>query len=217
MMGFLKQCSKCKKVKYWFEFSKDNLNAFSIRTDCKKCCSKSFKQYHLKNKEKIATIKKQYCLENKEKIATKSKQYHIKNKGELAKKRKLYCSKNKEKIAIKSKQYHKKYYKKHRSKILESNSKYYQNNKTEAKVRVKLYQLKNKEKIKEYHRKKAKIASYHLKNYYMKQRLRYIGFKNEEITKKLIILYRYLLVTKRIKSKLRKEMKNGKRDSNTRI
>ena len=57
-----------------------------------------YKEYHEKNKLKIAKQKKEYNQKNKLKIAKQKKEYRQKNKEEISKHQKKWYEKNKEKI-----------------------------------------------------------------------------------------------------------------------
>ena len=113
-----------------------------------------YKNYKLKNKEKIRKYNKNYKLKNKEKLREYNndyqKEYRKDKKEYYFNYNKKYHSKNKEKL--------KKYRLKNNEKYVEYSKNYYQKNKEKIIKDKKIYRSKNKEKIKEYRSKnKEKI------------------------------------------------------------
>jgi vacuolar-type H+-ATPase subunit H len=73
-----------------------------------------YKQYYIKNYEKILERNREQYKKNREKILKKSKQYYQKNKEKIIKRNLKYKENNKDKYIG----YRKKHYRKHREKIL---------------------------------------------------------------------------------------------------
>ena len=57
-----KQCSKCKEIKSFNDFSKKKSNKDGLQYNCKKCIS----QYYINNKTSIDKQHAQYYINNKE-------------------------------------------------------------------------------------------------------------------------------------------------------
>jgi gas vesicle protein len=94
----MKICTKCNIEKNESEFFKDKGKKDGLRCECKEC----FKQYLIKNKDKISKQKKEYSKDyliiNKDKISKQKKEYYNKNKDEVSKQHKQYRIENKDKI-----------------------------------------------------------------------------------------------------------------------
>ena len=133
-MSGTKICNKCEKEK-----SSDNFG--NNRKICKQCIVDYQKEYHIKNKEKIAKQRKEYREQEqtKEKWKEYQKEYHIKNKEKIAKQRKEYREKNKDKM--------KEYREKNKDKIKKQSKEYKENNKEHLQMKRKEYREKNKEII----------------------------------------------------------------------
>ena len=65
------------------------------------------REYHQRNKEKIAAKKREYHQQNKEKIDAKNREYYQENKEKVAAKRREYYQQNKEKLAAYNREYNK--------------------------------------------------------------------------------------------------------------
>jgi hypothetical protein len=63
------QCSKCKKIKPVSDFHRQTKRKRGYAYDCKECCSKYRREYHLKNKDYVNEVNKKYYQLHKEKIA----------------------------------------------------------------------------------------------------------------------------------------------------
>jgi hypothetical protein len=53
-MSFLKQCTKCGKVKFWYEFNKDKSKTHGLKSQCKACQRQYDKKWREENKELIS-------------------------------------------------------------------------------------------------------------------------------------------------------------------
>ena len=98
------------------------------RTECKECQKEVYKQYRIKNKDKLNKKHKEYARNNKEKYKEYSHNCYIKNKEK----------REKERIA---------YYNIHKEEIKEYNKIYYENNKEKIKNNVNKYRTKNKKDL----------------------------------------------------------------------
>jgi hypothetical protein len=83
------------------------------------------KLYHTENKEKIAEYKKQYCIDNKDKIT----KYRVDNKDKFNEVAKQYYTENKDKLNEVAKQY----YTENKEKINQIHKQYYNDNKDQIK------------------------------------------------------------------------------------
>ena len=115
-----------------------------------------YKQWYLKNREKVIELSRQWSLKNKNKLKKTSKERYFKNKDELKKKSKEWYLKNKDKIKEKRKKYHQKYYLKYQNILKQENKEYYLKNKNIIKEKHKEYYSKNKIKVKKRYQKNKK-------------------------------------------------------------
>jgi len=67
---------------------------------------RTFKEWYIDNKEKVAEKQKEYRENNKEKLAEKSKEYRENNKEQIFERHKEYYENNKETICEKKKEYY---------------------------------------------------------------------------------------------------------------
>jgi hypothetical protein len=49
-MGFSKQCTKCRQVKWWYDFYKDLDKRFGVKSICKTCTAEQIFKYQQENK-----------------------------------------------------------------------------------------------------------------------------------------------------------------------
>ncbi len=56
-MSYQKQCSKCKKIKFFSEFTKNKKGKFGLVSNCNECRKQYAAKYYEKNKEKISKKK----------------------------------------------------------------------------------------------------------------------------------------------------------------
>lgn len=59
-----KQCSRCREIKSFDEFSKDKYKKEGHCNQCKECQSNNFKKYRLNNKDKLTIRSKKWRIEN---------------------------------------------------------------------------------------------------------------------------------------------------------
>lgn len=87
----IKECKKCKDIKYLDMFPKSSRYIDGHRNVCKECTyrrdSNSSKKYYEKNKANIHLKRKEYRELNRDKIASYEKEWRQKNKKIIARKR----------------------------------------------------------------------------------------------------------------------------------
>lgn len=98
-------CSKCKKHKALWAFSRKSDKPLGISYLCKSCDKKFYKIYYKNNRDKIIKRVRTYCRAHKEKYAKKSKKYYAKHKDKIKKMKIKYYNKNKDIILEKCKKY----------------------------------------------------------------------------------------------------------------
>ncbi len=135
---FTKSCTKCKELKTFGDFNKDNKSKIGISYICKECR----KIIRFTNKDKTAISDRIYREKNKEIIALKRKEYEKNNKEKRNATNKKYYEKNKFNHRIKNN--NKAKYNK------DSSKKYYNKNKDIFAERNRLYYIKNKQKSAKY-------------------------------------------------------------------
>jgi len=106
--------------------------------------TRTYKEYRVDNKVKVAKKMKEWCEANKEKIAEYHKERYENNKEIINQKHKEYYKNNKEY----SKEHSKKYYENNKEIINQKHKEYYENNKEYFKERYE----KNKEIINQKHK-----------------------------------------------------------------
>jgi hypothetical protein len=73
-----KICTKCGVEKTLSEFSKHKDRKYGVRNWCKLCSSEDYKQYRIKNKDKIQKYMQEFYQQYKSQIRKKQKEYRIK-------------------------------------------------------------------------------------------------------------------------------------------
>ncbi len=136
-----KECSKCGQEKPLSGFHKDKSGRLGVVSWCKVCVSEYKKQYHQKNKDKIAARQKQYRQENRDKELERSKQYYQENRDKMLEYAKQYQQENRDKIT----EYKKQYYQENREKM----SEYYKQYRQENRDKISAYRHENRDKISE--------------------------------------------------------------------
>lgn len=112
----MKNCSKCKILKAFEEFSQHRGRKDGLQRRCKTCVrgfylknktqiASQHKIYNLKHKKELVLRGKTYYLENKERIAVRNKNYYLKNKEKVAEQSKKYRSEHRAQLAIQKKDY----------------------------------------------------------------------------------------------------------------
>ena len=96
-----KECARCGQEKPLSGFHKDKSGRLGVQSRCKVCALEYQKQYHQKNKDKIAEQKKQHYQKNKDKISARNKQYRQENRDKISE----YRQENRDKISEYAKQY----------------------------------------------------------------------------------------------------------------
>ena len=129
----LKLCSKCKEIKPFISYGKDNSTKSGLYAQCKECKNKNSKAYYnnnikeitarrdnnreamrescrkswAKHKKKRNEEQREFFNNNKELIASRDKTYRDNNKDKIAKRFKEYMKNNKEKVAKQRREYYK--------------------------------------------------------------------------------------------------------------
>jgi hypothetical protein len=105
----MKQCSNCKTIKPFEQFSKDKQKKDGLRYNCKACCSLIHKSWNELNQETKSAKEKEWREKNKIKCKEYRKEYYETNKSESRKKASEYEKreriKNPKKYSEKSKRY----------------------------------------------------------------------------------------------------------------
>lgn len=101
----MKQCSKCKEIKNYEEFSNDKSKKDGKYPSCKICKHKNDLLYKKNNKEKIQEKDKHYYNKNSDKIKERSKNWYNNNKEHCKEIKKNWYIKNFEKVKILRKAY----------------------------------------------------------------------------------------------------------------
>jgi len=80
-MGFSKECTKCGRVKWWYEFDRGKKGCkFSIESQCSNCS----KAYQKKSREKNKDKRRRRYVENRDEIFARMKCYLQKEMDELS-------------------------------------------------------------------------------------------------------------------------------------
>ena len=131
----VKECTKCREVKAFSEFSKSKTGKYGIRAYCKSCQ----KKYREANKEYYNEYSKEYYKANKDKLLEQQKKYREANKEHRKEYNKRWREANKE--------HYKKYKKKYLKEYYKANKEYYNEYKKEYQKKRKqtdpLYKLKH--------------------------------------------------------------------------
>jgi hypothetical protein len=90
----MKECTKCKVNKDYFNFCKDKSRIDGYNVICKNCAN----DYRLNNKESLKEYYKEYRLNNKECIIKKQKEYYLNNKEKVLSRNKEYRLNNRKKL-----------------------------------------------------------------------------------------------------------------------
>jgi hypothetical protein len=77
----MKVCNICREEKELYDFNMDKTRKGGVSNRCKKC----FKEYRIKNKEKLLSYLKEYHIKNREKELSRMKEYGIKNRKKINK------------------------------------------------------------------------------------------------------------------------------------
>lgn len=118
-MGFSKECTKCGRVKWWYQFywRKDRK---VLTYNCKDCRKKRTNTYYHKNRidcleaqrdyvkrnfEKVSKQRRAYSVNNKEHIKKQSHKTYLKYKSKILANNKKYRLKNKEAVDKQKKEY----------------------------------------------------------------------------------------------------------------
>jgi hypothetical protein len=172
-MSEYKTCTKCKQSKPLSSFSihRGKKAAKSgLRAACKNCEAIAYKQYKLRNSEKVAATKKAYNRRNPKKVKAWGRTYQAKNREKLSVYLKNYRAQNLERIKELDKQWrlrnseYKKikdaeWAKNNLDKVREASRRYRQNNPEKAKESSRKYQKRNPEIARAIaHRRRARIA-----------------------------------------------------------
>lgn len=166
-----KRCHKCKEIKPFNDFHKDNRSKDGHQSKCKDCK----KQYHLQNKKLKSKKDKERYQEKKEEIKKRTNQYYHENIEVIRERRKRYYHKNADDIKKKVKEWReenidyvknrkRKKYEENKNDILEKQKEYYNNNRDKILQRGLEYRKNNADKIKEnksnYHQRKKNDPVY---------------------------------------------------------
>jgi hypothetical protein len=162
-----KICSKCKIVKTFNEFHKNNSKKDGLQEFCKECR----KLLTQKNKENLIDYKKNWYLKNSEIRKEKANiRYNIKKNEINEKRRNLY---NNDELT--------------RKKIKDQHTKYYEKNKEIIIEKTKIWANNNKDKRNEISRKHySKYKTLMICRRLIKRIIKYLGTKKEHSTIELL-------------------------------
>jgi hypothetical protein len=79
-MGFSKRCTKCGKVKWWYQFGKRKQGLFNLQSICKACVSQYSLRGSRKNQEKVKDSYRKWKEKNPEKAKESRRKHYHKNK-----------------------------------------------------------------------------------------------------------------------------------------
>ena len=198
-MGFSKECTKCGRVKWWYQFGvRKNSYAFSLRSNCKSCACKYSKKY----RKGVAFLTRQTDEKYRQRLKEKKRDWYQKNKERISKEQRIYrnIKTNKERIA----KYQKEYQKKNKQKLVACAKQYYQENKELCVKCRKKYRQENKESLSEYAKKWRKENAERLTDRYIIRGIMAVArwhnceINPEDIPPELIELKRRALKTYRL-------------------
>lgn len=184
-MGFSKECTKCGRVKWWYQFTiTGKSTTFSLRSNCKKCASKYAMEHRKRNYNKPhdktdmelkRKRNKKWRYLNKKRLKEYQKQYYLINKDIIDKKNSRWQKDNKKAVN----DYHRKFYKENPGLIKKWRSAYVKN---------------NIDKIRTNAREKRAEGVKNLGDHYVMERIvRSLGLHRKNITPELIELKRQQL------------------------
>lgn len=96
--SLLKQCTKCKEIKYITEFSKKSASKDGFRPQCKLCDKRDKRKWNDENKQHILDYAKNYRNEHKQEIKAYRKAYYARNTNRLKTYSSEYKRQNKDKV-----------------------------------------------------------------------------------------------------------------------
>jgi len=117
---FRKKCSKCKRYKFFVEFSILKTSKDKHHAHCKNCRNTYRKEYYIKNKEKENKRNKKYHTINREIRLNQMHEWYQKNKSSKLEYNKQWGKSNKNLVA----KYYKKWQLKNKIKLNEYNKQY---------------------------------------------------------------------------------------------
>ena len=155
-----KICIKCgiEKTIENFEFRNDTKK---YRNQCKECCKKRAKEYHLEHKEKRNEYNRNYYQDNKDYFSVQSKKYREEHKEEIKKANKIWREDNKDYLRKKYAEYRKN----NRERLNEYSNNYYNEHKEDWKIYYNKYRKENDDKIKQYLKQWREENKEYIKNF----------------------------------------------------
>jgi len=100
-----KQCSRCKSILEYTEFTKDSSTTDSFSSICKICDNTKQNRNRIVNKDAVVLGKKLYYEINKDSILLKRNKYYLLNKDSIIKQKKKYYQENKAKCNARGAKY----------------------------------------------------------------------------------------------------------------
>ena len=172
-MSDVKKCSKCGEVKSVSDFNKRKSTKDGLAYQCRTCTNVYNQKHSIINRNKteeekeIDKIKyKEYCLKNKNRIAENNRIYREKNKLILSEKSKIYCNNNREKINNRSKID----YLKNKAERLQYAKEYAKLNKEMLNEKSRKYNKINSDRIKEYKSENSEMIRVQRRKYFRTRR-----------------------------------------------
>jgi hypothetical protein len=120
-----KQCTKCKQIKPFAEFSKCK----KVKSNLNHCCKSCNREYRELNNARIVAHRKEWYIQNREEIKQKSRDWYKRNAKRAYLKKRENCKKNPEKVKAYHKEYGKKYNIKNKERIAARRKRYCELNK----------------------------------------------------------------------------------------
>ena len=164
-MGFSKQCTKCGKVKWWYEFERAKAGKFSLNSYCFPCKRLRQNEYRKKNKDRENLRIKQYRNKNRDHISKRNREHRLDNIERYRERDRERRKKYLEKIKVTLWKYNQKPETKARRREL------YLKNRNHILKRMKEWREKNPDKIKKYEKNKSEVVRKTLPDYYIKNGL----------------------------------------------
>ena len=119
LLGKVKMCVHCKKIKLLSEYHSHSGTIDKKRTECKECHSKYNKSWRENNREKARANQHRYVDRHKEVIKERKKKWKEKNRDKVRESQKRWYEENQDRVTdIKGKSYLKKYISKKTDKIV---------------------------------------------------------------------------------------------------
>jgi hypothetical protein len=78
-MGFSKQCTKCGKIKWWYQFGKRKRGLFNLQSSCRPCVAQRNLKWVKKNQGKLKDGYRKWKEKNPERAKENSRKHYQKD------------------------------------------------------------------------------------------------------------------------------------------